>query len=123
MEYVNHPLCRNWSWILREVVDDRVIWDVGDSGLVNNEREDVITSCVLGGSKMGVTAMHEGRSKGVDRKGLCNLADGVGVKGPVLLEAHLHHEAVICKVGGVVTGLPDIHVHRLLPGAVVLKPS
>ena len=42
-------------------MDDRVIGDVGDSGLVNDEWKDVITSCVLGGSEISVTPMHEGR--------------------------------------------------------------
>ena len=104
-------------------MNDRVLRDVGHPSLVDNVGEEIVTATVLRSSNISLTSAKESRYKGDKSKGFCNLADSVGVKGSVLLEAHFHHEAVIGEVGGVVTGLPDVHLHRLLPGAVVLKPS
>ena len=78
--------------------------------LVDDEGKEVVAADILTSSQVGVTAVHEGRGEGVDGKGLRDLRHCGLAQGPVLLEAHLDHQAVVGQVGDVVTRFPDVHL-------------
>ena len=92
------------------------------TSLVDDVGEEIIAAHILASPQISVTAVHEGRAEGVDGEGLGDLGHRVLAECPVLLEAHLHHEAVVGEVGDVVARLPDVHLHRQLLRAVALKP-
>ena len=78
--------------------------------LVDDEGKEVVAADILTSSQVGVATVHEGRGEGVDGKGLSDLRHCGLVESPVLLEAHLDHQAVVRQVGDVVARLPDVHL-------------
>ena len=78
--------------------------------LVDDEGKEVIAPDILTSSQVGVAAVHERRGEGVDGEGLSDLRHCGLAQGPVLLEAHLDHQAVVGQIGDVVTRLPDVHL-------------
>ena len=78
--------------------------------LVDDEGKEVVTPDILATSQVGVATVHERGGEGVDGKGLRNLRDCGSAESPVLLEAHLDHQAVVGQVGDVVTRFPDVHL-------------
>ena len=78
--------------------------------LVDDEGKEVVAADILASSQVGVAAVHEGRGECVDGKGLRDLRHCGLAESPVLLEAHLDHQAVVGQVGDVVTRFPDVRL-------------
>ena len=78
--------------------------------LVDDEGKEVVAADILPSSQVGVAAVHERRGEGVDGEGLSDLRHCGLAQGPVLLEAHLDHQAVVGQVGDVVARFPDVHL-------------
>ena len=78
--------------------------------LVDDEGKEVVAADILASSQVGVAAVHERRGECVDGKGLRDLRHCGLAQGPVLLEAHLDHQAVVGQVGDVVARFPDVHL-------------
>ena len=97
--------------------------------LVDDEGKEVVTPDILATSQVGVAAVHEGRGEGVDGNGLRDLRHCGLAQGPVLLEAHLDHQAVVGQVGDVVARFPDVHLdlgdqqRMLIVIVIILLPT